>query len=45
MNPLAPSFVDFFAGSALVTQEAKHACVLVWSKDGDHDRPMTVCER
>jgi hypothetical protein len=27
MNPPAPSFVDFFTGSGLVTQGAKHACV------------------
>jgi DNA (cytosine-5)-methyltransferase 1 len=33
MNPPAPSFVDFFAGSGLVTQGAKHACVPVWSND------------
>jgi site-specific DNA-cytosine methylase len=30
MNPPAPSFVDFFAGSGLVTQGAQHACVPVW---------------
>lgn len=29
MSPPAPSFVDFFAGSGLVTQGAKHACVPV----------------
>ena len=28
-----PSFVDFFAGSGLVTQGARHACVPVWSND------------
>lgn len=28
-----PTFVDFFAGSGLVTQGAKHACVPVWSND------------
>lgn len=28
-----PTFVDFFAGSGLVTQGAKHACTLVWSND------------
>jgi DNA (cytosine-5)-methyltransferase 1 len=28
-----PSFVDFFAGSGLVTQGAKHACTPVWSND------------
>lgn len=33
MNPPAPSFVDFFAGSDLVTQGAKHACVPVWYND------------
>jgi DNA (cytosine-5)-methyltransferase 1 len=33
MNPPAPTFVDFFAGSGLVTQAAKHACVPVWSND------------
>jgi hypothetical protein len=33
MNPPAPSFVDFFAGSGLVTQGAKHACVPVWSME------------
>jgi DNA (cytosine-5)-methyltransferase 1 len=36
MNPPAPSFVDFFAGSGLVMQGmqgAKHACVPVWSND------------
>jgi DNA (cytosine-5)-methyltransferase 1 len=33
MNPPAPSFVDFFTGSGLVTQAAKHACVPVWSND------------
>lgn len=30
---LPPSFVDFFAGSGLVTQGAKHACRPVWSND------------
>jgi len=29
----APNFVDFFAGSGLVTQGAKHACEPVWSND------------
>jgi hypothetical protein len=29
MNPPAPSLIDFFAGSGLVTQGAKHACVPV----------------
>jgi len=33
MNAHFPSFVDFFAGSGLVTQGAKHACVPVWSND------------
>ena len=33
MIPPTPSFVDFFAGSGLVTQGAKHACVPVWSND------------
>jgi site-specific DNA-cytosine methylase len=33
MNPPAPNFVDFFAGSGLVTQGVKHACVPVWSND------------
>lgn len=33
MNPPAQSFVDFFDGSGLVTQGAKHACVPVWSND------------
>ena len=28
-----PTFVDFFAGSGLVTQGAKHACLPVWSND------------
>lgn len=28
-----PTFVDFFAGSGLVTQGAKHACTPVWSND------------
>lgn len=28
-----PTFVEFFAGSGLVTQGAKHACVPVWSND------------
>lgn len=27
-----PSFIDFFAGSGRVTQEAKDACVPVWFK-------------
>ena len=29
MNPPAPSFVDFFAGSGVVTQGAKHTGVPV----------------
>lgn len=33
MNQDRPSFVDFFAGSGLVTQGAKHACTPVWSND------------
>lgn len=33
MSPPAPSFVDFFAGSGLVTQGAKHACFPVWPND------------
>jgi site-specific DNA-cytosine methylase len=33
VTPPAPNFVDFFAGSGLVTQGAKHACVPVWSND------------
>jgi len=28
-----PCFVDFFAGSGLVTEGAKHACTPVWSND------------
>ncbi|MCH7224864.1 DNA cytosine methyltransferase [Haloferula sp. A504] len=28
-----PTFVDFFAGSGLVTQGAQHACTPVWSND------------
>lgn len=28
-----PAFVDFFAGSGLVTQGGKHACIPVWSND------------
>ncbi|NJM38869.1 MAG: DNA cytosine methyltransferase [Akkermansiaceae bacterium] len=32
-NYLKPIFVDFFAGSGLVTQGAKHACAPVWSND------------
>ncbi len=33
MIPRKPTFVDFFAGSGLVTQGAKHACIPVWSND------------
>lgn len=33
MNLKMPTFVDFFAGSGLVTQGAKHACIPVWSND------------
>jgi DNA (cytosine-5)-methyltransferase 1 len=33
MTQPAPTFVDFFAGSGLVTQGVKHACVPVWSND------------
>ncbi|MEI6606789.1 MAG: DNA (cytosine-5-)-methyltransferase [Verrucomicrobiota bacterium] len=33
MSTNLPSFVDFFAGSGLVTQGAKHACEPVWSND------------
>ena len=33
MNFSAPSFVDFFAGSGLVTQGVRHACEPVWSND------------
>lgn len=28
-----PTFVDFFAGSGLVTQAAKHNCIPVWAND------------
>lgn len=28
-----PTFVDFFAGSGLVTQGVRHACTPVWSND------------
>jgi hypothetical protein len=31
--PHPPNFVDFFAGSGLVTQGVRHACVPVWSND------------
>ena len=33
MISLPPAFIDFFAGSGLVTQGGKHACVPVWSND------------
>lgn len=33
MNARKPTFVDFFAGSGLVTQGVKHACTPVWSND------------
>jgi DNA (cytosine-5)-methyltransferase 1 len=33
MSAPRPTFVDFFAGSGLVTQGAKYACVPVWSND------------
>lgn len=33
MDPPAPSFVDFFAGSGLVMQGAKQTCLPVWSND------------
>lgn len=33
INTRLPSFVDFFAGSGLVTQGAKHACLPVWAND------------
>ena len=33
LNPSLPTFVDFFAGSGLVTQGAKLACSPVWSND------------
>ena len=33
MKPLLPTFVDFFAGSGLVTQGVKHACAPVWAND------------
>jgi DNA (cytosine-5)-methyltransferase 1 len=33
LNSHLPTFVDFFAGSGLVTQGAKHACEPVWSND------------
>jgi DNA (cytosine-5)-methyltransferase 1 len=33
LSATLPTFVDFFAGSGLVTQGARHACVPVWSND------------
>ncbi len=33
MKNSLPTFIDFFAGSGLVTQGARHACVPVWSND------------
>jgi len=33
LSATLPTFVDFFAGSGLVTQGALHACVPVWSND------------
>jgi DNA (cytosine-5)-methyltransferase 1 len=33
LNSRFPTFVDFFAGSGLVTQGAKHVCTPVWSND------------
>jgi site-specific DNA-cytosine methylase len=33
MSTSLPTFVDFFAGSGLVTQGAKHACTPVWSSN------------
>lgn len=30
---ISPTFVDFFAGSGLVTEGAKHSCTPVWSND------------
>jgi DNA (cytosine-5)-methyltransferase 1 len=33
VTPKQPTFVDFFAGSGLVTQGARHACVTVWAND------------
>ena len=33
LNATIPTFVDFFAGSGLVTQGVRHACVPVWSND------------
>ena len=33
MREATPTFVDFFAGSGLVTQGVKHSCTPVWSND------------
>lgn len=33
MSLPAPTFVDFFVGSGLVTQGVRHACEPVWSND------------
>jgi DNA (cytosine-5)-methyltransferase 1 len=33
MSLPAPTFIDFFAGSGLVTQGVRHACEPVWSND------------
>jgi len=33
MTPPKPAFIDFFAGSGLVTAGVRHACVPVWSND------------
>ena len=33
MSDTTPTFVDFFAGSGLVTQGVKHSCKPVWSND------------
>lgn len=33
MIPSVPRFIDFFAGSGLVTEGVKHACTPVWAND------------
>jgi len=33
MKPRKPAIIDFFAGSGLVTQGVRRACVPVWSND------------
>ena len=33
LKQILPTFVDFFAGSGLVTQGVRHACLPVWSND------------